>query len=330
MKRIFFIWFVIPLFAFSQEKIVAHRGVSSLAPENTLAAFQLAINMGLDFMEADIRTTRDDTIVVIHDETIDRTTNGTGWVNQYSYHDLMQLSAGYPSKFGSEYEGEEIPTLFEVLELAKGRINLCIDMKNVPEGFVIDLISKMNMNNQVYLMSYNLDKLKRVLKMEQEIKTIFLTNTPSAIDVFLASEAGAYAVGGSYLFAGYYAEKAHQSGLEYWVGVVDDPAKVENLFREQVDGVITNYPQFLTSIHEDPVRVAPNPFREVIEIQLLNPDRTEKLWITNTEGKEIYRFEKPYGSKHFWKPGESVPKGLYLVYLITDETITFEKILYID
>src|ERR1700676_1225911 len=97
--------------------VIAHRGASGNAPENTLAAFKKAVALGATFIETDLQLSRDARFVAIHDATVNRTTNGQGTVHDMTLADLRRLDAG--SWFGSEYAGERIPTLEEILEFSK-------------------------------------------------------------------------------------------------------------------------------------------------------------------------------------------------------------------
>src|SRR6478736_8242354 len=97
--------------------VIAHRGASGHAPENTLAAFRRAVMLGASFIETDLQLSRDARFVAIHDDTVNRTTNGQGKVHDLTLADLRRLDAG--SWFGSEFAGERIPTLEEILEFAK-------------------------------------------------------------------------------------------------------------------------------------------------------------------------------------------------------------------
>ncbi len=109
--------------------VIAHRGASAYAPENTRAAFELAIDMGADWFELDCHLSGDGEIVVIHDPTVDRTTDGSGAVAGMTLGELQALDAG--SWFGDEFEGERIPTLGEALDLARGRIGVYVELKSV-------------------------------------------------------------------------------------------------------------------------------------------------------------------------------------------------------
>ena len=107
--------------------VIAHRGASSYAPENTLAAFDLAIQMGVGHLELDVHAARDGHVVVIHDETVDRTTNGSGPVTSHALAALKRLDAG--SWFGGTFAGQRIPTFEEVLERYQGRAHLHTEIK---------------------------------------------------------------------------------------------------------------------------------------------------------------------------------------------------------
>lgn len=108
--------------------VIAHRGASAYRPENTLAAFQHAIEQGADWFELDCTVARDLSVVVIHDDTLDRTTSGTGPIADLTLAQIRDLDAG--SWFAAEYAGEPLPTLAESLDLAKGKIGVYCEIKN--------------------------------------------------------------------------------------------------------------------------------------------------------------------------------------------------------
>lgn len=108
--------------------VIAHRGASAYAPENTLASFKLAKEMSADWFELDCTLTKDGEVVVIHDDTVDRTTDGTGYVRDLTLYDIKQLDAG--SWFAPEFAGERIPTLRQALEFAKWNIGVYIEIKD--------------------------------------------------------------------------------------------------------------------------------------------------------------------------------------------------------
>ena len=120
-----FSWNEIP----SRPLIIAHRGASAEAPENTLVSFERAIRQGADAVELDVRLTKDEAVVVIHDATLSRTTDGRGRVSEHTLEQLKKFDAG--SWFHRRYKGEYIPTLAEVLDLVDGKVGINIEIKPV-------------------------------------------------------------------------------------------------------------------------------------------------------------------------------------------------------
>lgn len=108
--------------------VIAHRGASAYAPENTLAAFALAEEMGADWVELDCRLSRDGEVVVMHDEELDRTTNGSGYVRETSLHEMKQLDAG--EWFEPKFRGERVPSLEQALLQSKWKMGVYIEIKN--------------------------------------------------------------------------------------------------------------------------------------------------------------------------------------------------------
>jgi len=135
--------------------VIAHRGASMYAPENTIAAFELAVEMGADAIELDTMLTADGTPIVIHDQSLERTTNGSGSVASKSIEEIQLLDAG--STFDARFDGEKIPTLKEVFSAVGNKILINVELKNyaspldhLPET-VIDLVVKKGLADRVLL-----------------------------------------------------------------------------------------------------------------------------------------------------------------------------------
>ncbi len=127
--------------------VIAHRGASGYAPENTLASIRKGLDMGADMVEIDIHLSKDGEVVVIHDATLERTTDGTGKVQSKTLEELKKLNAG--SWFGKEFSQEKIPTLKEVIDLMDGKALLLIELKNDSKnGMYEDLVEKDAPNSQ--------------------------------------------------------------------------------------------------------------------------------------------------------------------------------------
>jgi len=123
--------------------VVAHRGAGDLAPENTLAAIRTGIELGVDVVEVDVRTTADRELVLMHDDTVDRTTDGSGAVSQFTAAQIAALDAG--SKFSAQYAGERVPTLAAALDLCRGKIGIYLDIKQASLERVIALLRERDM-----------------------------------------------------------------------------------------------------------------------------------------------------------------------------------------
>ena len=155
--------------------VIAHRGASSYAPENTLAAFDLALRMKVRHLELDVDFTRDGHIVVIHDNTVDRTTNGCGPVTSHTLAALRAFDAG--SWFGAQFADERIPTFDEVLARYKGRVHIHTEIKGhspyLPQR-TADLIRKHGMVEQVTITSFQNLRLEEMRAYAPELPTGWL------------------------------------------------------------------------------------------------------------------------------------------------------------
>jgi len=169
--------------------IVAHRGVSRLAPENTLAAFRKAIDLSLDYMEVDLHTSSDGRLVAIHDGRLERTTNGSGSVRSHSLADLKALSAG--AWFGAPYAQETMPTVEEVIELARGKIKLYIDVKDVDPALLTALIRAAGLQKDAVIYG-GVSLLREIAQRAPELRTMPPLRDPSKMEQ-LARELHPYA-----------------------------------------------------------------------------------------------------------------------------------------
>jgi glycerophosphoryl diester phosphodiesterase len=244
-------------------KVIGHRGASTLAPENTLASFRKAIELGVDYIELDVWNSLDDSLMVIHDNDINRTTNGTGFVTALTYLQLRRYSAG--SWFAPEFAAERIPTLREVLTLA-GDMNTkaCIEIKNTQvTAAVVDLVTAMGMDTSVFIMCFSLSALQETRQIRPNIPVVYLVEpvTQSAMDTLGAIGGQVIASGSGNTQA--MIEYAHQHGIAFWPWTIDIPAKMIEYIGLGVDAIITNYPQTLIAIEDslstDVRQLAPAP-----------------------------------------------------------------------
>lgn len=152
-----------------------HRGNADECPENTLASFRSAIELGVDLIECDVHRSEDDGLPVIHDHLLDRTTDGSGLVRDHTMAELQRFDAG--SWKDPRFKGEHIPSLGEVLAVAKGRVGVAIEIKNLPlpyagiEEAVVRAVSDAQMVDDVVVISFDHRSVKRIAQVEPRILT---------------------------------------------------------------------------------------------------------------------------------------------------------------
>ncbi len=166
---------------------IAHRGVSARFPENTLAAFAAAIDAGAHMIELDVSLTKDRKLVVIHDDTVDRTTNGSGKVNALSLDELGHLDAG--SWFHPRFKMARLPTLAQVLDMAKGRLLVNIEIKSeafesdgpvdAVERQVLSLVQDKKMLADVLVSSFDWRVLARLRRLDPGVAIGLLAEVPA-------------------------------------------------------------------------------------------------------------------------------------------------------
>ena len=171
------------LASFKKPLILGHRGYMACYPENTMVSFLAAVEAGAQFVELDVTLTRDQQVVVMHDETIDRTTNGKGQVADYDLNALQQLDAG--SWFHPRFAGERVPTLDEVLQQAASRAYINIEIKShqltdprmvgLIEQAVIDLVAARRVKKKVLVSSFDQEVLKRIKQIDPLIDIAMLS-----------------------------------------------------------------------------------------------------------------------------------------------------------
>lgn len=242
--------------------IFAHRGASDYAPENTMASYRLAYELGADYIEIDLQMTKDGHLVALHDDSLDRTTNGKGKVFLHTLEELKQLDAGswfneqFPSFAKLEYEGLTIPTLREIFEEFGHDMNYYIEMKNPQQynnmedtlillleeyGFLDDVS-----DGKVIISSFNERSLRILYAMEPSLPLTKLQSPyevkKSTKNTFKKISKYAVAVGPSYkLVDENYVREAIEMGLQVHPFTVDDPYAIIQLEKWGVTGIFTNY-----------------------------------------------------------------------------------------
>lgn len=237
--------------------VIAHRGVSSIAPENTLPAFRKAIEMGCDGIELDVHLSKDGYVMVIHDDTLERTTNGIGAVSDYNLSELKSLNAAklYPNK----YLGVKIPTLEEVFQLLlHNNIRLTVELKgnydNLPDK-VVNLIKIYKLNNRVTISSYNHDYLKHIKSLNPDILTEADFFVVMEDIIKFAQKLEVNVLCGEYKYiermCTLKVKRIKKNNLSLLVYTVDDEENMLKLIKKGVDGIMTNRPEILLKLKAD-------------------------------------------------------------------------------
>lgn len=230
-------------------KNIAHRGFSGKYPENTLLAFKKAIETGCDGIEMDVHLTKDDVVVIIHDETIDRTTNGTGRVCDYTYEQLCQFDAS--SDYMGVYGFEKIPTLREYFELIADHKAFITNIelktgviwyKGIEEK-VLELIDEFDRRDTVIISSFNHYCIQRMKALAPDVKCGYLEES-------WILNPGAYCKAGAvecyhpyfYNMVPEQVAELKENGIEINVWTVNTVTDIQDMLDKGVDGIITNFP----------------------------------------------------------------------------------------
>lgn len=217
------------------------------APENTLKSVSKALGLGAPWVEVDVYFI-DGHLVVIHDDTLERTTNGSGRVMDRTFSYLRSLDAG---------EGEKIPTLTEVLDLTAGRAGVNIELKGpgTAEPVVTLLRERLDRNRyekKILLSSFDQGEIAKAKQIDKRIRIGILISDASLDHAAVAQKMGAYSVHPRIdrVTTGF-VEAAHRRDLKVFVYTVDDPADIRRMHALNVDGVFTNYPDRVLNFLRD-------------------------------------------------------------------------------
>jgi glycerophosphoryl diester phosphodiesterase len=239
---------------------IAHRGASGHAPENTMAAFRRAVELGATFIETDLQITRDARVVAMHDLTLDRTTNGKGQLHMLTLEQIRALDAGawFGGGGAGAFNGERVPTLEEILDFAKGHdVIFYLEIKSGSawgvENAVVAALRDQNASARVVILSFDPAALDAVHRLDATMMTGFLCEHPSGDLVERTVRAGArQLVARGDLITPGVVEKAHRAGLQVAAWTINEPEQMRHLIATGVDGIITDYPdRLLCVLRED-------------------------------------------------------------------------------
>lgn len=235
---------------FQNPTVMAHRGLSADAPENTLYAFSDAISAGADFIELDVQQTRDGVLVVMHDSNLKRTTGVNKNIWDVDYADIQNLDAG--SWFDPAYANARIPTLEETLQFVDKRARLNIEIKPTKHGSdtleqdVAELITRYQYTDACYVTSFSYGSLKKVKEVNPEIRTGYLMSVAYG-QFYSLKYADAFSLNKVFVTS-QVVNAAHQQGKQIFAWTVNSMSEVRSLCNLHVDSIITDDPVMVQNV----------------------------------------------------------------------------------
>ncbi len=259
-------------------RIIAHRGFSGRFPENTIASIRGAVQAGADLVEIDVQLTKDGELVVLHDDTVDRTTNGKGEVKALTLQEIRALDAGV--KFDATFTGERVPTLEEALDAVRGGAILNIEVKGIEQAGmrpvvakkIKDLVELKNYGPHVHLMSFD-EAFMQEMRQQAPTWSMGLLGVADPFNLKLKQAQKLKMDGLHLLHKAVSADEVldiHRAGLSTHVYTVNRPGSMLKVLRRGVDGVITNHPDLAGTVMEThfsgkPLPTLPEPLDEDID-----------------------------------------------------------------
>ena len=242
--------------------VIAHRGVSGSYPENTLSAFQAAIDIRAEMVELDVSISQDGIPVVVHDRTVDRTTDFEGDVQSFSVEELKRMEVG--AWFSEEFRGEEFPTLRESLELMKGQIAVNIEIKTEAvsdeiQGGVVDkalqIVKDLDMISSVIFSSFDYRVMEQLNVLDSKIAKALLYEASQSAELLPSELVQKYKID---IFNCSYKQLSEKwindlqkHEIPYFVYTVNEPELMRELIEKDVSGIFTDFPQELIGIVEN-------------------------------------------------------------------------------
>ena len=267
---------------FNMPIIMAHRGASAAAPENTLAAFQEAMDSMSDWIELDVRMTSDEVVVVTHDSNLKRVAGVNKRVGDITYEQLRELEVG--STYSEAFRGEKIPTLEEVLELTAGKIKLNIELKPIAgnkqlEEAVVSLIYEYEVENTCMICSTSYDSLKKVKELAPDIQTTYVISMVYS-DFWRGKAADAFSLS-SAIVTKEMIYNIKSVGKEIYVWTVNTEDSINKFLDMGVDGIITDDPSMAQGVIFG--RYAPEVFQGIVDDALVDVEEDAELTATEKE-----------------------------------------------
>lgn len=245
--------------------VIGHRGAAAYFPENTIPSFLGAIELKADMLELDVQLTKDNIPVVFHDTKLDKRSNGRGLVADYTLSELQQLDAGL--WFGSQFKGEKIPTLREVLELIKGRILINIEIKTEAvladadynpetsvEQQVVDMVNELGIKDEVMVSSFDYRAVKRVKEIDREIYTGLLydkaqskgLNPKQLVDLYAADAFNCSAR----LLSKSWIKLLNENNIPFFVYTINRKRQMRKVINAGAKGIFSDKPDVLKEVSD--------------------------------------------------------------------------------
>lgn len=229
--------------------VIAHRGASAEAPENTIAAFELALLRGADGIELDVHLSRDDHPVVIHDFALERTTDGSGLIRESTVRELKRLDAG--GWRGGRFRGQRIQTLQEVFERFRDRTRFWIDLKGGSDLYpgieerIVSLIEVYDVLERALVQSFDHKALGQIQVLNRQVQLGALIARPPLGPLIRSPGAAQALCPEARLVTEQAIAEIHEAGLGSYVWTVNEPAQMDRLVEWGVSGIITDRPDLL-------------------------------------------------------------------------------------
>ena len=235
--------------------VIAHRGASGHAPENTLAAFQRAVELGAQFIETDLHLTRDARFVAIHDDVVQRTTNGKGRVRDLTLNELRELDAG--KWFDRDFSGEKVPTLEEVLEFGRAQdvvfyLEIKFERDWGMDRALVAALQAADAAPRTVVISFDAAAVDEVRRRDTSLMTGLLVEDPRVDALKAATDAGARQICVRYdQISHELCSRARRAGLPLVTWTVNEADEMRAAIGIGVDGIMTDLPDRLRALLED-------------------------------------------------------------------------------
>ena len=230
--------------------VIGHRGAADLAPENTLAGIQLAIDLGVDAVEFDVHRTSDGELVAIHDADLDRTTDGEGFVRNLTFAEIQAVDAG--GWFASEFAGEPVPSVRQIFEaVSDNDVLLFVELKDPflytgIEDDIVNLIAEFGYEDRAHILSFNHRALRNIRDINPDLtlSALWREQPPPDNDEFDVVNARHTML----TRPGEFIDAFHAQGIPVMVWTVNDPSRMLTLIDAGIDGITTDRPDILLQL----------------------------------------------------------------------------------